>query len=161
MLEASAHPGRSARDHLRVLAAEARVPVSRVDELLRLVDLEGAARRRVGGFSLGMHQRLGLASALIGDPPVLVLDEPANGLDPIGMRWLRDFLRALAGEGRTVLLSSHALGEVAQTAHDVVVISRGRVVAAAPLADLTGADSTSLEDAFFALTSHEPVEALS
>jgi len=161
MLEASAHPGRSARDHLRVLAAEARVPVSRVDELLRLVDLEGAARRRVGGFSLGMHQRLGLASALIGDPPVLVLDEPANGLDPIGMRWLRDFLRALAGEGRAVLLSSHALGEVAQTADDVVVISHGRVVAAAPLAELTGADSTSLEDAFFALTSREPVEALS
>jgi ABC-2 type transport system ATP-binding protein len=108
-----------------------------------------------------MHQRLGLASALIGDPPVLVLDEPANGLDPIGMRWLRDFLRALAGEGRAVLLSSHALGEVAQTADDVVVISHGRVVAAAPLAELTGADSTSLEDAFFALTSREPVEALS
>jgi ABC-2 type transport system ATP-binding protein len=150
MLDASAHPGRTARDHLRVLAAEAGVPGSRADELLALVDLAGAARRRAGGFSLGMRQRLGLAGALIGDPPVLVLDEPANGLDPLGMRWLRDFLRNLAAEGRTVLLSSHALGEVAQTADDVVVISHGRVVAESPLEDLAG--DGSLEDAFFALT---------
>ena len=114
MLDASAHPARTARDHLRVLAAEAGVPPGRADELLALVDLDGAARRRAGGYSLGMRQRLGLAGALLGDPPVLVLDEPANGLDPIGMRWLRDFLRGLAAEGRTVLVSSHALTEVAQ-----------------------------------------------
>ncbi len=137
MLEASAHPARSARNHLRVLAAEARVPVSRVDELLALVELEGAADRRAGGFSLGMRQRLGLAGALIGDPRILVLDEPANGLDPVGIRWLRDFLRSLAGEGRTILLSSHVLSEVAQTVDDVVVIAGGRLVAHAPLAELT------------------------
>ncbi len=137
MLEASAHPARSARNHLRVLAAEARVPASRVDELLALVELEGAADRRAGGFSLGMRQRLGLAGALIGDPRILVLDEPANGLDPVGIRWLRDFLRSLAGEGRTILLSSHVLSEVEQTVDDVVVIAGGRLVAHAPLAELT------------------------
>jgi ABC-2 type transport system ATP-binding protein len=152
MLDASAHPARTARDHLRVLAAEAGVPGSRADELLALVDLEGAARRRAGGFSLGMRQRLGLAGALIGDPPVLVLDEPANGLDPMGMRWLRDFLRGLAAEGRTVLLSSHALTEVSQTADDAVVITKGVVVAQAPLDELIGDDRRSLEDVFFSLT---------
>ena len=136
MLEAAAHPARSARNHLRVLAAEARVPVSRVDELLELVELTQAARRSVGGFSLGMRQRLGLAGALIGDPQILVLDEPANGLDPEGIRWLRDFLRGLAAEGRTILLSSHVLGEVAQTVDEAVVIARGRLVAHAPLAQL-------------------------
>ena len=140
MLEAAAHPARSARGHLRVLAAEARVPASRVDELLRLVELDGAADRRAGGFSLGMRQRLGLASALIGDPRILVLDEPANGLDPEGIRWLRDFLRGLAAEGRTILLSSHVLSEVAQTVDDVVVIAEGRLVVHAPLNQLT--DST-------------------
>jgi ABC-2 type transport system ATP-binding protein len=137
MLEAAAHPSRSARDHLRILAAEARVPRSRVDELLGLVELDGAANRRVGGFSLGMRQRLGLAGALIGDPALLVLDEPSNGLDPEGIRWLRDFLRSLAAEGRTILLSSHVLAEVAQTVDDVVVINGGRVVAHAPLDQLT------------------------
>ena len=137
MLEATAHPGRTARDHLRVLAAEARVPAKRVDELLELVDLGGAARRRVGGFSLGMHQRLGLAAALMGDPRILILDEPANGLDPEGIRWLRDFLRGLASEGRTVLLSSHVLSEVAQTVDEVVVINHGRLVTHAPLEALT------------------------
>jgi ABC-2 type transport system ATP-binding protein len=137
MLEASAHPARSARNHLRVLAAEARVPASRVDELLALVELEGAADRRAGGFSRGMRQRLGLAGALIGDPRILVLDEPANGLDPVGIRWLRDFLRSLAGEGCTILLSSHVLSEVEQTVDDVVVIAGGRLVAHAPLAELT------------------------
>ena len=152
MLDASAHPARTARDHLRVLAAEAGVPPSRADDLLALVDLDGAARRRAGGFSLGMRQRLGLAGALLGDPPVLVLDEPANGLDPIGMRWLRDFLRGLAAEGRTVLLSSHALTEVAHTADDVVVITKGVVVAQAPLEQLLGDDRESLEDVFFSLT---------
>ena len=138
MLEAAAHPARSARGHLRVLAAEAGVPASRVDELLRLVELDGAADRRAGGFSLGMRQRLGLASALIGDPRILVLDEPANGLDPEGIRWLRDFLRGLAAEGRTILLSSHVLSEVAQTVDDVVVIADGRLVVHAPLARAHG-----------------------
>jgi ABC-2 type transport system ATP-binding protein len=137
MLEATAHPARTARDHLRVIAAEARVPATRGDELLELVDLGAAARRRVGGFSLGMHQRLGLAAALIGDPRILILDEPANGLDPEGIRWLRDFLRGLAAEGRTVLLSSHVLSEVAQTVDEVVVINHGRLVTHSPLEALT------------------------
>src|SRR5215210_6984774 len=133
MLEAAAHPARTARNHLRIIAAEAGVPASRADELLELVDLGGAARRRVGGFSLGMHQRLGIAAALVGDPGILILDEPANGLDPEGIRWLRDFLRGLASEGKTVLLSSHVLSEVAQTVDEVVVINHGRLVTHAPL----------------------------
>src|SRR3954454_24012541 len=137
MLEAAAHPARSARDHLRVIAAATGAPASRADELLALVDLEDAARRRVGGFSLGMHQRLGLAGALMGDPRILVLDEPANGLDPEGIRWLRDFLRSLAAEGRTVLLSSHVLSEVAQTVDEVVVINHGRLIAHSTLAELS------------------------
>jgi ABC-2 type transport system ATP-binding protein len=112
--------------------------------MLRLVELDGAANRRVGGFSLGMRQRLGLAGALIGDPSVLVLDEPSNGLDPEGIRWLRDFLRSLAAEGRTILLSSHVLAEVAQTVDDVVVISGGRVVAHAPLDRLTARTSQQI-----------------
>jgi ABC-2 type transport system ATP-binding protein len=141
MLEAAAHPSRSARNHLRILSAEASVPRTRVEEMLRLVELDGAADRRVGGFSLGMRQRLGLAGALIGDPGILVLDEPSNGLDPEGIRWLRDFLRSLAAEGRTILLSSHVLAEVAQTVDDVVVISSGRVVAQAPLDQLTSRTS--------------------
>ena len=111
-------------------------PDARVDEVLALVGLEAAADRRAGGYSLGMRQRLGLAAALLGDPRVLVLDEPANGLDPQGIRWLRDFLRSLAAEGRAVLVSSHVLAEVAQTAHEVVVIARGRSVAQAPLDEL-------------------------
>ena len=136
MLEAAAHPGRTARNHLRMVASEARMPSTRVDALLDLVDLRAAADRRVGGFSLGMNQRLGLATALIGDPRILVLDEPANGLDPDGIRWLRDFLRALAAEGRTVLLSSHVLAEVAQTVDQVVVINGGRLIVQAPLDQL-------------------------
>jgi len=133
MLESSAHPSRTARNHLRVVAAEARMPRSRVDEVLELVELTSAANRRVGTFSLGMHQRLGLATALISEPEILVLDEPANGLDPQGIRWLRDFLRGLAAEGRTILLSSHVLAEVAQTVDHVVVIDHGRIVADEPL----------------------------
>jgi ABC-2 type transport system ATP-binding protein len=129
MLEAASHPARTARNHLRVLAAEGGIPLSRADALLELVDLGGAARRRSGGFSLGMTQRLGLAAALLGDPRILVLDEPANGLDPEGIRWLRDFLRGLAAEGRTVLLSSHVLSEVAQTVDEIVVINHGRLIA--------------------------------
>jgi ABC-2 type transport system ATP-binding protein len=134
---AGAHPGRKGRDHLRALAAMAGIPSSRVDEVLRLVELEGAANRRAGKYSLGMRQRLGLAATLLGDPQVLILDEPANGLDPQGIRWLRDFLRGMAAEGRTVLVSSHVLAEVAQTVDDVVVIHRGRLVDQGPVSRLT------------------------
>jgi ABC-2 type transport system ATP-binding protein len=133
MLEVSAHPARTAHNHLRVVATEARMPRSRVDEVLELVELTGSANRRVGTFSLGMHQRLGLATALISEPDILVLDEPANGLDPQGIRWLRDFLRSLADQGHTILLSSHVLAEVAQTVDHVVVIDHGRIVADEPL----------------------------
>jgi ABC-2 type transport system ATP-binding protein len=130
------HPGRTGRNHLRALAKAAGVPDARTDELLELVALTDAADRRAGGYSLGMRQRLGLAAALLGDPRVLVLDEPANGLDPQGIRWLRDFLRALAREGRAVLVSSHVLAEVSQTADDVVVINRGRAVAQGTLTEM-------------------------
>jgi ABC-2 type transport system ATP-binding protein len=138
VLEATSfHPGRRARDHLRVLAATAGVPDGRVDEVLADVALSGVALRRVRGFSLGMRQRLGLAAALLGDPQILVLDEPTNGLDPEGVRWLRGFLRGYAAAGRTVVLSSHLLAEVAQTVDDVVVLVAGRLVAQAPLAELS------------------------
>jgi ABC-2 type transport system ATP-binding protein len=130
------HPGRSGRNHLRALAKAAGVSDSRADELLELVALTEAKNRRAGGYSLGMRQRLGLAAALLGDPRVLVLDEPANGLDPQGIRWLRDFLRRLASEGRAILVSSHVLAEVGQTADDVVVINHGRSVAQAPLEEI-------------------------
>jgi len=131
-----AHAGRSGRNHLRVLALAGGIPRSRVDEVLGLVDLRDAGRRRVKGYSLGMRQRLGLAAALLGDPEVLVLDEPANGLDPQGIRWLRDFLRSLAAEGRTILISSHVLSEVAQTVDDVVIIHRGKLIRHAAMADV-------------------------
>jgi ABC-2 type transport system ATP-binding protein len=131
-----AHPGRSGRNHLRVLARAARIPRARADELLELVDLGGAARRRVKGYSLGMRQRLNLAAALLGDPEVLILDEPANGLDPQGIRWLRDLLRAQAAEGRTVLISSHVLAEIAQTVDQVVIIHRGKLVRHATMAEV-------------------------
>ncbi len=137
VLEAfDAHPGRSGRNHLRVLATAAGIAPQRVDDVLGLVELGDAARRRAGGYSLGMRQRLGLAAALLGDPEVLVLDEPANGLDPQGIRWLRDFLRSLAGEGRTILISSHVLSEVAQTVDEVVIIHRGRLVRHAAIAEV-------------------------
>jgi ABC-2 type transport system ATP-binding protein len=131
------HPGRSGRDHLRTLSRAVDVPDSRADEVLRLVELESAAKRRVKGYSLGMRQRLGLASALLGDPELLVLDEPANGLDPEGVRWLRDFLRTFAAEGRTVLISSHVLAEVAQTVDQVLIINRGKLVIETSLDQLT------------------------
>jgi ABC-2 type transport system ATP-binding protein len=131
------HPGRSGRDHLRTLSRAVGLPDSRADEVLRLVELHDAARRRVKGYSLGMRQRLGLASALLGEPELLVLDEPANGLDPEGVRWLRDFLRTFASEGRTVLISSHVLAEVAQTVDQVLIISRGRLVIESSLEQLT------------------------
>lgn len=131
------HPGRNARNHLRVLARAGGIVESRADETLELVGLSDSARRSVGGFSLGMRQRLQLAAALLGDPGVLVLDEPANGLDPEGIAWLRSFLRYLAGEGRTILVSSHVLSEVEQTVDDVVIIAGGRLVRSCPLAELT------------------------
>ena len=131
------HPGRTGRDHLRVLAAVAQAPLTRIDEVLALVDLTGAAERRVEGYSLGMRQRLGLAGALLGDPELLILDEPANGLDPEGMRWLRDFLRDFAGHGKTVFVSSHHLAEVAELVDHVIIINHGRLVVEAPLAELT------------------------
>jgi len=141
---ASFHPGRSARDHLRFLAQAGGIPASRVTDVLRIVGIEEYADRRVGGFSLGMRQRLGLAQALLGDPGVLVLDEPANGLDPAGIAWLRGFLRSLAAEGRTVLVSSHVLSEVQQTVDEVVVIARGRLVTQGRLRDLEAAKASVL-----------------
>jgi ABC-2 type transport system ATP-binding protein len=132
-----AHPGRSARNHLRSLAALADLPADRIDELLESVGLEEAAGLRVGTYSTGMRQRLGLASALLGDPDILVLDEPLNGLDPQGIRWVRTFLRERVADGRTVLLSSHVLTEAAQTVDDVVVINRGRLVFEGAMTDLT------------------------
>ena len=131
------HPGRSGRNHLRTLARATGLSDARVDEVLRLVELDAAKNRRVKGYSLGMRQRLGLASALLGDPELLVLDEPANGLDPEGVRWLRDFLRSFAAGGRTVLVSSHVLAEVAQTVDNVLIINRGRLVVESTLAQLT------------------------
>jgi len=131
------HPGRSGRDHLRTLARAVGIPDSRADEVLGIVELQTAGRRRVKGYSLGMRQRLGLAGALLGDPELLILDEPANGLDPEGVRWLRDFLRAFASQGRTVLISSHVLAEVAQTVDQVLIINHGRLVIESSLQDLT------------------------
>ena len=152
MLEATGfHPGRRARDHLRVIADASGVPSRRVDEVLAQVDLTSAARRRVREFSLGMRQRLGLATALLGDPRVLLLDEPANGLDPAGIAWLRGLLRSLADEGRTVIVASHVLSEVAQTADHVVIVSAGQVRFAGPL-DEIGSTNNALESAFLKLT---------
>ena len=152
LLEARAfHPGRSARAHLHALAASNAIPRSRVEEVLGLVGLAEAAGRRAGTFSLGMAQRLGIAAALLGDPEVLLLDEPVNGLDPDGIRWVRGLLRSLAAEGRTVFVSSHLIGEVARTADHVLVIGRGRLLADTTVAELS-ARSASLEDSFFELT---------
>jgi ABC-2 type transport system ATP-binding protein len=131
----AAHPARTGRDHLRWLAASNRIPARRVAEVLRLVDLAADADRRVRGYSLGMRQRLGIAAALLGDPPVLLLDEPTNGLDPEGIRWLRGFLRELAAEGRTVVVSSHLMGEVELTADHLLVLGRGRLLADMSLAE--------------------------
>lgn len=137
MLEATSfHPGRRGRDHLRVIARAAGLPDSRVDEVLDLTGLEKAASRRVKGYSTGMRQRLGLAAALLGDPGILILDEPTNGLDPEGVRWLRTFLRELVSEGRTVLVSSHMLAEVSLAADDVVIIAEGRLITEGGLGEL-------------------------
>ncbi|MFV0433785.1 MAG: ABC transporter ATP-binding protein [Leucobacter sp.] len=141
------HPGRSARSHLRALAATHGIATQRVDEVLEQTGLTAVANKRVGGFSLGMGQRLGIAAALLGDPQTLILDEPVNGLDPDGVLWVRQLLRHLAGEGRTVLLSSHLMSEMAQTADHVIVLGRGRVVADAPIAEfIAGAGAGSGAD---------------
>jgi len=157
VLEATGfHPGRRGRDHLRVVARSAGLPARRVEEVLERVGLTDAAHRRVRGYSLGMRQRLGLAAALLGDPQVLVLDEPGNGLDPAGTAWLRALLRGLAAEGRTVVYSSHILSEVAKTVDHLVVVNAGRLGYAGPLTGLTGLTSAteSLEAAFLRLTEH-------
>jgi ABC-2 type transport system ATP-binding protein len=152
MLEAkSFHPGRSARAHLGALAVSNSIPDRRVDEVLTLVGLEAAGRRRAGKFSLGMAQRLGIAAALLGDPGIVILDEPVNGLDPEGIRWIRNLLKSLAAEGRTVFISSHLISEVAQSAQELIVIGQGRLLAHTTVAELSSTAS-SLEDAFFRLT---------
>jgi ABC-2 type transport system ATP-binding protein len=151
LLEARAvHPGRSARDHLRALAATTGISRRRVDEVIGLAGLEAVAGKRVGGFSLGMGQRLGIAAALLGDPGTLILDEPVNGLDPEGVLWIRNLLKGLAAQGRTVLVSSHLISEMALTAEQVIIVGRGRLIADAPVADLTA--NGSLEEAFMTLT---------
>ena len=170
VLEASSfHPGRTGRNHLRVVAAAAGIPRSRVEDALAFVQLSEAAGRRVGGYSLGMRQRLSIAAAFLGDPKVLLLDEPANGLDPEGMRWLRELLRSLASEGRTILISSHVLAEIEQIADEVVIIHRGRFVAHESTAELSARAAagvrvrspkpdrlkTLLEEAGLAVTSSE------
>jgi ABC-2 type transport system ATP-binding protein len=151
LLDARAfHPGRRARAHLCWLAASNGLPSTCVDQVLRRTGLAGVAHRRVGGFSLGMRQRLGIAAALLGDPEVLLLDEPVNALDPGGIRWVRNLVCELAAEGRTVLLSSHLMNETAIVADIVIVLARGRLVALAPVAELTRRHG-SLEEAYLAL----------
>ncbi len=145
LLEASAaHPGRSGRNHLRVLCTAAGFPKRRVDEVLELVGLTPAAKRKFKGYSMGMRQRLGIAAAMLGDPRVLILDEPANGLDPAGIRWMRDLLKKLAEEGRTILVSSHLLSEMQLLADDVVIIANGKLVAQGPVADIVARSATSV-----------------
>jgi len=147
------HPGRSARNHLRAMAAISSLPEARVEEVLHLVGLDAAADQRVGGFSLGMRQRLAIAGALLGEPEVLMLDEPANGLDPNGIRWLRTMLVDFANDGGTVFVSSHFIAELATFAHDLVVVGNGRLITAEPLAEtLTRDRSLSLEDILLELT---------
>jgi ABC-2 type transport system ATP-binding protein len=143
VLEASAaHKGRTGRNHLRIVCAAAGLPDRRADEVLDLVGLTPAAKRKFKGYSLGMRQRLGIAAAMLGDPKVLILDEPANGLDPEGIRWMRGLLRGLASEGRTVLVSSHLLSEMELLADDVVIIAAGRLVRQGPVADVVGSMAT-------------------
>jgi ABC-2 type transport system ATP-binding protein len=149
------HPGRSGRDHLATLALAADLPPGRADDVLGLAGLTDAGRRPVGTYSLGMRQRLGLAAALLGDPELLILDEPANGLDPEGVHWLRTFLRDFAAAGKTVFISSHVLSEVAQTVDRVVIIDRGHLVSIGDLDELTG--RSSLERVFLELTSGAPL----
>jgi len=152
LLEARAfHPGRTARSHLAALAASNAIPQSRVDEVLEIVGLTTAARKRAGKFSLGMAQRLGIAAALLGDPPVLLLDEPVNGLDPAGIHWIRDLLTSLAAQGRVVFVSSHLISEMALMADRLIVIGQGRLLADTSVAEMS-AGAPSLEAAFLAMT---------
>jgi len=144
------HGGLTGRQNLKVMAAAAKIPDSRVDEVLKLVDLDGAANKRAKSYSLGMKQRLSLAGALLGDPKVLILDEPANGLDPIGIAWLRGFLRQLAAEGKTILVSSHQLAEMQHTVDDVIIMNHGMLMAQGSVTEIIG-DGT-LEQAFLKLT---------
>ncbi len=138
LLDAKAvHPGRSARNHLLALAVSNQIPASRVDEVLEFTGISSVAHKRVGGFSLGMSQRLGIAGALLGDPGVLLFDEPVNGLDPEGIRWIREFFRSLAGEGRTVFVSSHLMSEMAVSADQIIVIGRGHFITQGSVDDLT------------------------
>src|ERR1700684_1149930 len=142
LLDAKAiHPGRTARNHLRALAVSNRIPYKRVDEVLEFAGIASVAHKKVGNFSLGMSQRLGIAAALLGDPEVLLFDEPVNGLDPEGIRWIRNLLKGLGGEGRTVFVSSHLMSEMALTADHLVVIGRGRLIAEMPLAYLIAQSS--------------------
>ena len=151
LLEAkSFHPGRTARAHLTALAASNAIPAARVGEVLAITGLTKAAGKRAGKFSLGMAQRLGIAAALLGDPGVIILDEPVNGLDPDGVRWIRGLLKSLAAEGRAVLISSHLISEIAVTADHLIVIGQGRLLADTTVEELS--KHASLEDAFFALT---------
>ncbi len=152
LLDAGAvHPGRSAYNHLMCLALSNGIGAARVAHVLEMVGLSGVARKKAGGFSLGMKQRLGIAAALLGDPGVLMFDEPVNGLDPDGVRWIRDLMRELAAEGRTILLSSHLMSEMALTADRIVIVGRGQLIAEATVTELT-ARYPSLEDAYLALT---------
>ena len=144
------HGGLTGRQNLKVMAAAAKIPDARVDEVLKLVDLEQAANKRAKGYSLGMKQRLSLAGALLGDPKVLILDEPANGLDPLGIAWLRGFLRQLAADGKTVLVSSHQLAEMQHTVDDVIIINHGMLMAQGSMQEIIG--EGSLEEAFLRLT---------
>jgi ABC-2 type transport system ATP-binding protein len=154
------HPRRTGRNALRVIARAADIPDARVDDVLTLVGLTNAARRRSGSYSTGMRQRLALAAALLGDPDTLVLDEPANGLDPEGVHWLRGLIKSLAAEGRTVFVSSHLLAELAQTIDDVVIIAHGRLITHEPVARLlTRADTASLEHAYLELTDNRIKES--
>jgi ABC-2 type transport system ATP-binding protein len=146
------HPARSARSHLAYLAAANRLPRARVHEVLGVTGLDNVAGRRVGPFSLGMRQRLGIAAALLGDPRILILDEPNNGLDPEGIIWLRGLLTSLAAEGRTVLVSSHLIAELALSAGRMVVIGRGRLLADAPIGELVGTHGATLEETYLELT---------
>jgi ABC-2 type transport system ATP-binding protein len=155
LLDASAlQPSRSARAHLRWLACSQGLPGRRVGEVLELTGLQGVAGRRAGGYSLGMRQRLGVAAALLGDPPVLMFDEPFNGMDPEGIVWLRGFLSSLADQGRTVLVSSHLMSELQEAADHVIIVGRGRVVTDSPVAELL-ARWGSLENAYLTLTKDE------
>jgi len=154
-----AHRMRTGRAHLHWIARAAGLSNSRVDEVLEIVGLTNAAGKRVGSYSLGMGKRLGMAAALLGDPQILVLDEPVNGLDPEGIRWIRTFLRERAESGNTVLLSSHLMGELAETVDDVVIIKHGTIVADGTLEEVIG-NHSMLEEAFFALTAEHAGEAL-